>query len=158
LEGIDAAQTNDLGGVMDEILAAQMEILAENEVYHSGEDTMGEDSDGEESLSGKGTHNPAVPEFKASARAVNLVQEGDKMRLGYVVAVRGNEKGGPPFYTAYLEGLGENRLRYSDSIMCVLKRNTLPPYVRPSPIPLFFQGISRQIRQKRGEIISQADV
>jgi hypothetical protein len=32
---------DDLGGVTDEILAAQMEILAENEVSDSGEDTVG---------------------------------------------------------------------------------------------------------------------
>jgi hypothetical protein len=48
LEGLDAAQMNDLGGVTDEILAAQMEILAENEVFDSGEDTVGEDLEDEE--------------------------------------------------------------------------------------------------------------
>jgi hypothetical protein len=107
VEGIDSAQMNDLGGVMDEIIAVQMENLAENEVSDSGEDTVGEDSDDEESFSGKGTHNPAEPEFKAGARIVYLGQEGDKIRLGYVVAIHGDRKGGPPFYKAYLEGLGE---------------------------------------------------
>jgi hypothetical protein len=29
LEGLDATQTDDLGGVTDEIMAAQLEILAE---------------------------------------------------------------------------------------------------------------------------------
>jgi hypothetical protein len=48
LEGIYAAQMNGMAGVMDEILAAQMEILAENEVSDSGEDTVGEDSDDNE--------------------------------------------------------------------------------------------------------------
>jgi hypothetical protein len=43
LEGLYAAEMDDLGGVTDEILATQMEILAENEVSDSGEDTMGED-------------------------------------------------------------------------------------------------------------------
>jgi hypothetical protein len=100
------AQMDDLGGVMDEILAAQMGFFAENEVYDSGEDTVGEDSDDEESFSGKGTHNPAAPEFKDGARIVYLGQEGDEMRLGYVVAVHGDGKGDHPFYTAYLEGLG----------------------------------------------------
>jgi hypothetical protein len=47
LEGLDAAQMDDLGGVTDEILAAQMEILAENEVSDSGEGTVGEDSEDE---------------------------------------------------------------------------------------------------------------
>jgi hypothetical protein len=32
LEGLDAAQMDDLGGVTDEIIAAQREIIAENEV------------------------------------------------------------------------------------------------------------------------------
>jgi hypothetical protein len=41
---------------------------------------------------------------------VYLDQEGDEMRLGYVVAVHGDGKGGPPFYTAYLEGLGEKQV------------------------------------------------
>jgi hypothetical protein len=36
LEGLYASQMNDLGGVTDEILVAQMEILAENEVSDSG--------------------------------------------------------------------------------------------------------------------------
>jgi hypothetical protein len=48
LEGLYADQMDDLGGVTDEILAAQMEILAQNEVYDSGEDTVGEDPDDEE--------------------------------------------------------------------------------------------------------------
>jgi hypothetical protein len=104
LEGLDATQMNDLGGVTDEILAAQMEILAESEVSDSGEDTVGEDDN--ESFSGKGTHNPAAPEFKAGAIIIYLGQEGDEMRLVYVVVVHGDGKGGPPFYTAYLEGLG----------------------------------------------------
>jgi hypothetical protein len=44
LEGLDAAQMDDLGGVTDEIMAAQMEILAENEVSDSGKDTVGVES------------------------------------------------------------------------------------------------------------------
>jgi hypothetical protein len=35
---------DDLGGVTGEIIVAQMEILAENEVSDIGEDTVGEDS------------------------------------------------------------------------------------------------------------------
>jgi hypothetical protein len=42
LEGLDATQMDDLGGVTDEILAAQMEILAENEISDSGEETVGD--------------------------------------------------------------------------------------------------------------------
>jgi hypothetical protein len=48
--------------VTDEILAAQMEILAENEDSDSGEDTVGADSEDDESFSGRGTHNlPYAP-------------------------------------------------------------------------------------------------
>jgi hypothetical protein len=103
LEGLDVAQMDDLGGVTDEILAGKMEILAANEVSDSGEDIMGEDSEDEGSFSRMGTHNPVVPEFTAGARVVYLGQEGDEMRLGYVVAVHGDMKGGPPLYTAYME-------------------------------------------------------
>jgi hypothetical protein len=106
LEGLDATQMDDLGGVTDEILAAQMEILAQNEVSDSGEETVGDDSEDEESFSGRGTHNPAAQEFKSGARIVYLSQEGDGMIVGYVIAVHGDGKGGPPFYTAYLEGFG----------------------------------------------------
>jgi hypothetical protein len=58
----------------------------------SGEYTVGEDSDNEESFSGKGTKNPAAPEFKAGAGIVYIGQEGDEIRLGYVVAVHGDGK------------------------------------------------------------------
>jgi hypothetical protein len=60
LEGLDAAQMDDLGGVRDEILAAQMKILAENEVSDRGEDTVDEDSEDAESFYGRGTHNPVA--------------------------------------------------------------------------------------------------
>jgi hypothetical protein len=76
LEGLDATQMNDRGGVTDEILAAQMEILAENEFSGSGEETVGDDSEDEESFYRRGTHNPAAPEFKAGAIIVYLGQEG----------------------------------------------------------------------------------
>jgi hypothetical protein len=149
LEGLDAAQMDDLGGVTDENLAAQMEILAENEVSDSGEDTVGEDSEDEESFSGKGTHNPAAPEFKAGARVVYLGQEGNEMRLGYVVAVHGDGKGGPPFNTAYLEGLGEKQVEGQRLFpVAAQEEHPPPPCVRSSPIPLFFQGLSSQKRQK----------
>jgi hypothetical protein len=101
---------DDLGGVADGMLAAQMEFFAENEVLESGEDTVGEDSEDEESFSGRGTHNPVAPEFKAGAGVAYLGQEGDEMRLVYVVAVHGDGKGGPTFYTAYLEGLVEKQV------------------------------------------------
>jgi hypothetical protein len=99
LKGLDAAQMNDLGGVMDEILAAQMEIIAENEVSASGEDTMGEDSEDEESFAGKGTHNPAAPEFKAGAIIVYLGQKSQGptiQRISLLQDRRQDEQGAPP--------------------------------------------------------------
>jgi hypothetical protein len=43
LKGLDATQMDDLVGVTDEVLGAQMEFLDENEVSDSGEDTVGAD-------------------------------------------------------------------------------------------------------------------
>jgi hypothetical protein len=64
-----------------------MEILAENKVSDSGEDTMGGDSDDEGSFKRKWTHNPGAPEFKTGARIFYLCQGGDDMHVGYVVEV-----------------------------------------------------------------------
>jgi hypothetical protein len=158
LEGLDATQMDDLGGVTDEILAAQMEILSENEVSDSVEETVGDDSDDEESFSGIGTHNPAAPEFKAGAIIVYLGQEGDEMILGYVVAVHGDGKVGPPFYTAYLEGLGGKQVEGHRFFSCGCSRWSAPPCVHPSTIPLFFQGLSSHKGQKGEERVYQADV
>jgi hypothetical protein len=71
LEGLDATQMDDPRGVTNKIVAAQMDILAENEVSDSGEESVGDEED-EESFSGRGTHNPAAPEFKAGAIIVYL--------------------------------------------------------------------------------------
>jgi hypothetical protein len=60
------------------------------------------------------------------------------MFLGYVVAVHGDGKGGPPFYTAYLEGLGENRLKDSDFFLSMLKMissPTCPPQSHATLLP-----------------------
>jgi hypothetical protein len=120
-----------------------MEILAEKEVSDSGEETVGDDPEDEESFSGRGTHNPAAPEFKAGAIIVYLGQEGDEMLLGYVFAVHGDGKGGPPIYTAHLEGFGGKQVE-GHRIFPVAAQDDHPPCVHPSPIPLFFQGLSIQ--------------
>jgi hypothetical protein len=155
LEGFDAAQMDDLGGVMDEILAAQMEILAKNEVSDIVEETLGEDSEDEESFAGRGTHNPSAPELKAGARIVYIDQEGDEILLGYVVTVHGDGKGGPPFYTAYLEGRGGKQVE-GQRLFPVAAQDDQPPppCIHPSPILLFFQGLSSQKGQKGEKIIS----
>jgi hypothetical protein len=70
LEGLDATQMDDLGWVTDIILAAQMEIITENKVSDSGEETVGDDSEDEEYFSRRGTHNPADPESKAGPRTL----------------------------------------------------------------------------------------
>jgi hypothetical protein len=74
------------------------------------------------------------------------------MHFGYVVAVNGDGKGGPPIYTAYLEGLGEKQVEGQRLL------SPPPPCVCSSTIPLFFQSLSSQERQKGKEGISQADV
>jgi hypothetical protein len=107
----------------------------------SGEESVGEDSEDEESFSVRGTHKPAAPEFKAGARIVYLGQEGDKMLLGYVEAVHGYGKGGPLFYTAYLEGLGGKQVELQ-RLFPVAAQDDQPPLVRLSPILLFLQGLS----------------
>jgi hypothetical protein len=63
---------------------------------------VGEDSEDNDLFSGRGTHSPAAPEFKAGARTVYLGQEGDEMLLVHVIALNGDGdgKGGPPFYKA----------------------------------------------------------
>jgi hypothetical protein len=134
LEGLDATQIYDLGGVTDEILASQMEILAENEVSDSGEETVGNNSEDEESFSGRATRNPTAPEFKAGARIVYLGQEGDEIILGCVVSVHGDGKGGPTFYTAYLEGFGEKQVEVHDCFLWLLKMIS-PPFSSPVPPP-----------------------
>jgi hypothetical protein len=141
LEVLDASQMDDLGGVMDEILAAPMKILAESEVSDNGEYTVGVDSEDEEFFYGRGNHNPVAPELKTGARVAYLRQEGDEMYLGYVVAVHGDRKGVPPFYTAYLEGLGENNVMGQRIFPVAAQEEQLPPCVISSATPLFFQGL-----------------
>jgi hypothetical protein len=101
---------------------------------------VGEDSEDEESFAGRGTHNPAAPAFKDGARIVYIRQERDEMLLGYVVAVHGYGKGGPPFYTTYLEGLGEKQVEGQRLFPVAAQDDQPPPCVLPSPIPLFFLG------------------
>jgi hypothetical protein len=152
LERLDATQMDDLGGVTDEIIAAQMEILAENEVSDSGKETVGDDSEDEESFSGRGTCNPAAPEFESGARIVYLGQEGDEIILGYVVAVHGDGKGGHPFYTAYLEEFGGNRLKDIDFFLWLLKMITpplCPPQSQSQSHPTLLPGPLKPERTKR---------
>jgi hypothetical protein len=148
LEVLDPTQMDDLGGVTHEILAAQMEILAENEVSNSGEETVGDESEDEESFSGRGTHNPADPEFKAGARIVYLGQEGDEIILGYVVAVHGYGKVGPPFYTAYLEGFGGKQVE-GHRLFPVAAQDITPPLCLPQYHPTLLPGTLNPERTKR---------
>jgi hypothetical protein len=84
---------DDIGGVTDETLAAQMGILSDNEVADSGEDTVNADSEDDVYFSGRGTHNPVAPEFKYGAHDVYLGPEYYEMCLGYVVTVHGDREG-----------------------------------------------------------------
>jgi hypothetical protein len=147
---------DDLGGVTDKKVAAQMESLAENEVSDSGEDIIGEDSDYEESFYGRVAHNPVAPEFKAGARVAYLGQEGGEMHVQYIVAVHL-----PPFYTAYLEGLGEKRGEGQRRVSVADQEDTPPPVSIPVSSHSFSR-VSQAKKEKKGkegkEGISQADV
>jgi hypothetical protein len=147
LEGLDATQIYDLGGVTDDIMAAQMEILARNEVSDSGEETVGDDSEDDGSFSGRGNHDPAAPEFKDGARIVYLGQEGDKVIIGYVLMVHRDGKGCPPSTPRIWKDLEKNRLKDIGSLLWRLKMNS-PPCVRHSTIPLFFQDLPSPKGQK----------
>jgi hypothetical protein len=149
LEGLDATQMDHLGGVTDEMLAAQMEILAENEVSDSGEETVGGNSEDEESFSGRGTHNPTAPEFKSRARIVYLGQDGDEMILGYVVTVHGDGKVCPPFYTAYLEGFGEKQVEVHRLFPVAAQDDQPPPM--SVPVPSHSSSRTSQSRKDRKE-------
>jgi hypothetical protein len=106
---------------------------------------VGEHSEDEESFSGKGTHNPAAPEFKAG---IYLGQEGDEMRLGYVVAVHGDGKGGPPFYKAYLEGIGGKHVE-GLRLFHVAAQYDQPPPCPPQYHPTLLSGPLKPERAKR---------
>jgi hypothetical protein len=153
LEGLDATQMDNLGGATDEIMAAQMEILAENEVSDSGEETVGDDLEDEELFSGRGTHNYTSPELRSGAISVYLGQEGDEMILGYVVAVHGDGKGGPPFYTAYLEGFGGKQVE-EHRIFPVAAQDDQPPPVSV-PFPSHSSSRTSQARKENKEYLKQ---
>jgi hypothetical protein len=154
LEGLDATQMDDLGGVTDEIMAAQKEILAENEVSDSGEETVGDDSEDEESFSGRGIHNPAASEFKAEARIVYIGQEVDEMILVYVVAVHGDGKGGTHFYTTYLEGFRGKQVE-GHRLFPVAAQDDQPPLRTPQSHPTLLPGpLKPEMTERRRNSIS----
>jgi hypothetical protein len=86
-----------------------------------------------------------APEFKAEARVVYLGQEGDDMHLGYAVAVHGDGKGGPTFYIAYLEGLGEKQVEVHRIFLVADQEDQLPPV----PVPVSSHSSSRASQAKR---------
>jgi hypothetical protein len=100
-------------------------------------------------FSGRGTHNPAAPEFKAGARIIYLGHEGDEMILGYIVTVHGYGKGFPPFYTAYLEGFGEKQIE-GHRLFPVADQDDQPPPVSV-PVPSHSSSRTPQVRKDRKE-------
>jgi hypothetical protein len=68
-----------------------------------------------------------------------LGQEGDEMRLVYVVAFHGDGNGGPPFYTAYLEGLGEKQVE-GQQLFHVAAKDDQPPLFLHQSRPTLLQG------------------
>jgi hypothetical protein len=100
-------------------------------------------------MSGKGTHNPAEPDFKAGGRIVYLGQEGDEMCLGYAVTVHGDGKGGPPFYTAYLEGLRGEQVEGQQLFPVAAQEEQTPPV--PAPVPSHSSSRASQARKDKKE-------
>jgi hypothetical protein len=135
LEGLDAAQMDDLGGVTDE-------ILAENEVSDSGEDNMDADSEDDDvSFSGRGTQNPVAPEFKAGDRVVYLGERGDEMHLGYYVTVHGDREGGGAFIHSKFGRIWWKTIEGQCLSLLLLKRSLCPMcpfqcHTTPPPGPL----------------------
>jgi hypothetical protein len=70
------------------------------------------------------------------------------MRLGYVVAFHGDGKRGPPFYTAYLEGLGGEQVEGQRHFMWLLKMIHPPPLSAPVPSHYSFRD-SQAIKDKK---------
>jgi hypothetical protein len=102
LEVKDAAQIEELGRANDDIMAAQMEILAREFDSDNGEDTMEDDLEEESSSGGRWTHNPRTPDYKIGAQLAYISQGGNYMHLGSVISVHQDGEGGPPFYTMNL--------------------------------------------------------
>jgi hypothetical protein len=62
------------------------------------------------------------------------------MSLGYVAAVHEYEEGGAPFYTLYLEGLGEKQIE-GHHLSPVVDQEEQPPPLCPSQChPTLFPG------------------
>jgi hypothetical protein len=110
---------------------------------------VGEDSEDEEPFSGRGTHNPTAPEFKAGARILYIGQEVDEMLLGYVIAFNGDGKGGPPFYTAYIEGLGGKQVE-GQRLFYVAAKDDQPPPVS-AQVPSHYSSRASQARKDKKE-------
>jgi hypothetical protein len=107
---------------------------------------------------GRGTHNPAAPEFKAAAIIVYIGQEGDDMILGYDVAVHGDGKGGPPFYTVYLEGFGGKQVEGHQLFHVAAQDDQPPPLCPPQSHPTLLPGPLKPEMKKGEERVSQVDV
>jgi hypothetical protein len=77
------------------------------------------------------------------------------MPLGHGVAVHGDRKGGPPFYTSNWKGLVKNRLRDSGFLLLLIKRNTplCPFQYHPTLLPGSIKP--RKIKRKRSNTSSR---
>jgi hypothetical protein len=114
-----------------------MEIIAENEVSDSGEDTVGEDSEDEELFSLRVTmcnqSSKLGPEWYTLVKKV--------MRCVWDMLLQSMETGKEGLLSTHhiWKGLVKNRSRDSEFYLFLLKRT--PPCVRSSATPLFFQGL-----------------
>jgi hypothetical protein len=80
---------------------------------------------------------------------VDLGQAGDEVILGYVVAVHGDGKGGPPFYTAYLEGFGGKQVEVN-RLFHVADQDDQPPLLS-APVPSHYSSRASQARKDKKE-------
>jgi hypothetical protein len=71
------------------------------------------------------------------------------MILGYAVAIHGDGNGGPLFYTAYLEGPGEQQVE-GQRLFPVAAQDDQPPPVS-APVPSHSSSRASQSRKYKSE-------
>jgi hypothetical protein len=78
------------------------------------------------------------------------------MCLSYVVAVHVDRKGGPPFYTAYLEGLGEKQVEGQRLFPVASQDEQPPPVSAPVPSQYYFrESQARKDKKEKNKYLKQ---
>jgi hypothetical protein len=146
LEGLDAAQMDDLGGATDDMLAAQMEILAKMKFWTVERTPWVKIQKIGSLFSGRGTHNPVAPELGAKWYTL-----GKKvMRCIWDMLLHPVETGkGGLLSTQHIwKGLVKNRSRDSSFSLFLLKRNS-PPLFPFQCHPTLLPGSLKPRKTKR---------